>query len=205
MSTYLNNSGLIPLSQPYSGLPWNYDGTESVSNDFFTANPDIVDWVLIQLRTVTASSTTVATRAAFLKSNGVVVDLDGNSPISFFVSGGTQEYYLVIKHRNHLPVMSSLSFQINENTPLYNFTIAQNKAYGVESMVNLGDGNYGLFAGDANGNGQIQNNDSENFWKTQYGIFGYYNGDFNLNTQVQNNDRETYWRSNYGKGSHVPN
>lgn len=204
MSIYLNSLGLIPLNQPYGASPWNYNGSESVASGFFSTHTNIVDWVLIQLRTGISASTTVATRAAFINSDGVVVDLDGVSPVSFFVNSDT-EYYVVIEHRNHLSVMSALPFQINESTPLYNFTNAQNKAYGTNSMILLPDGYYGMIAGDANGNGQVQNNDVESYWKLQNGQSGYREADFNLNGQVQNNDRETFWKVNNGKGSQVPN
>ena len=71
-------------------------------------------------------------------------------------------------------------------------------------MKDLGGGYYGLYAGDANGNGQIQNNDSETYWAVQNGQSGYKEGDYNLNAQVQNNDRETYWAPNNGIGTQVP-
>lgn len=204
MTSYLNFAALLPVDQPYSGAPWFYEGTESVTEDFFSENPRIVDWVLLELRTGVGSDTKVAERAAFLNHDGVIVDLDGVSPVSFFVPSGSQEYYLVVKHRNHLPVMSALPFQINEYTPLYNFTNAANKSYGNGSVIEFADGNFGMYAGDANGNGQVQNNDSESFWRPQNGLSGYQQSDFNLNGQVQNNDRESYWRKNNGIGSKVP-
>ncbi|MCB0744556.1 MAG: hypothetical protein KDC67_11675, partial [Ignavibacteriae bacterium] len=48
----------------------------------------------------------VATRAALLKSDGSIVDIDGNSAVSFngITSGN---YYVVVYHRNHLPIISS--------------------------------------------------------------------------------------------------
>ncbi len=46
MNTTLNQGTLIPLNQPYNTAPWNYNGTENVTN----IPPDIVDWVLVELR-----------------------------------------------------------------------------------------------------------------------------------------------------------
>jgi hypothetical protein len=57
MTASLNTAGYLPTSQPYSGLPWSHSGTESVAAGFFTANPTIVDWILVDLRTGTASGT----------------------------------------------------------------------------------------------------------------------------------------------------
>ncbi|NOX19613.1 MAG: hypothetical protein GXO87_15200 [Chlorobi bacterium] len=99
MTTFLNGGGYIPLTQPYSGAPWYYPGTESV-----TSIPSgVVDWVLIELR----STPTLIdeTRAAFLKNDGTLVDLDGTSPVDF-PNSSAGNYYVVIKHRNHLSVMT---------------------------------------------------------------------------------------------------
>ena len=74
MSTALNSSGLLPLSQPFNTLPWNYIGTESVTA---IPNSNVVDWVLVELRDATAaaaatSATRIARQAAFILKNGSV-------------------------------------------------------------------------------------------------------------------------------------
>jgi Glycosyl hydrolases family 31 TIM-barrel domain/Glycosyl hydrolase family 31 C-terminal domain len=196
MHTTLWQNNLIPKSQPYNILPWNYNGTESVS----TIPPGAVDWVLVELRT----GTTSFTRAAFIKSDGTLADLDGTSPVRFSeISPGT--YYIVIKHRNHLAVMSA-SPVILPNSSAYDFTTSSDKYYGsTEGAVKLETNVWGMIAGDANGNGQIQNNDSEDIWKPANGISGYKNADYNMNGEVQNNDNENYWKVNNGRGSQVPN
>ena len=81
MSTGLNSADEIPLSQPYSGTPWNYPGTDSV---IAIPNTEVVDWVLVELRDAAdAASATAATRitrkAGFLLKDGTVVGLDGSS------------------------------------------------------------------------------------------------------------------------------
>ncbi len=98
MNTNLQNNSLLPLAQPYAGV---YSGTESV----VSIPADVVDWVLVQLRN--PSTTVIAERAAFLKKDGNVVDLDGSSAVSFpNVAAGN--YYVAIKHRNHLGVMTNM-------------------------------------------------------------------------------------------------
>jgi hypothetical protein len=203
MNTILNSSGYLPLNQPYNLPPWNYNGSESVASSYFKSHPDIVDWVLIELRTGTSASTIVNRKVGFLNNNGAVINVDGSS--SLYISRVKGNYYIVIYHRNHVPIMTSNYTLLDYVSVQYDFTSAQSKAYGINAMANLGIGYYGMFAGDANGNGQIQNNDSENFWATQNGQSGYKQADFNLNGQVQNNDQETFWVPNNGKGSQVPN
>jgi hypothetical protein len=203
MSTTLNSSGYLPLSQPYNLPPWNYNGSESVLSGFFKTHHNIVDWILIELRTGTSASTIVDRKVGFLNYNGTVVDLDGTSSLYYNKVKGN--YYIVIYHRNHVPIMTSNYTLLDYVSAQYDFTSAQSKAYGINAMANLGIGYFGMFAGDANGNGQVQNNDHENYWIPQNGQSGYKSADFNLNGQVQNNDNESYWVPNNGKGTQVPN
>lgn len=192
MSTYLNN--ILPTSDPYSL-------NESVHS---IPSADIVDWVKVQLRTTTTS--VAATRAAFIKKDGSIVDLDGSSNIRFSgVSNGN--FYIVIEHRIHLAVMSAGTIALSSSSStLYDFTTASSKFYGGSSGAKeVETGVWGMIAGDGNGNGQVQNNDSENIWKPDNGTSGYKNSDFNMNGQVQNNDNENYWKPNNGRGTQVPN
>jgi len=62
MNTDLNTAGVIPLSQPYNNSPWNYSGSENVGS---IPNPDVVDWVLIELRD--ASSVEFATPSTIIE------------------------------------------------------------------------------------------------------------------------------------------
>ena len=155
MLTNLNSSGYLPLTQPYSAAPWNYPGTESVAAGFFSNHPQIVDWVLLELRTGTSAGTTVAKRAAFIKNDGTVVDLNGLDPVAFIIPDDV-EYYIVVRHRNHLSLMSSNSMLLTDTTPLYNFTNAQSKAFGVNPMKDLGGGFFGAYTADTNGSGSYR-------------------------------------------------
>jgi hypothetical protein len=190
------------LSQSYNASPWNYNGIENVAAGFFSSHTDIVDWVLIEIKN--SSLVTVGKRAAFLKSDGSIVDLDGTSPVEF-KGRPAGDYYIVIRHRNHLAVMSLGTVSLSGSSPLYDFTTGSGQYYGGVSAANeIETGVWGMIAGDGNGNGQVQNNDSEDIWKPDNGLSGYRNSDFNMNGQVQNNDNEDYWKPNNGKGSQVP-
>ena len=204
MSKSLNSAGYLPMQQPFDSLLLSYSGVERVRSSFFAKDTTLVDWVLVELRTGTSSSTIVAQRAGFLKSDGTIVGLDGVSPLRFGLPAG--DYYIVIRHRNHLAIMSNNAVTMNDDHTIkfYDFTTSQSQAYGTNAMADLGDGNFGMIAGDGNGNGQVQNNDSENIWKPDNGTSGYKNSDFNLNGQVQNNDNENFWKPNNGKGTQVP-
>jgi len=151
MTTTLNTSSLIPLSQPYNVAPFNYAGSESVGS--IPAN--VTDWILLELRTGTSSATTYATRAAFVRNDGTVLELDGNPGVEFSVfmaSGYESTHYLVVKHRNHLALMSSSTAPYPAS---YDFTTSQAQGFGTNPMASLSGGVFGLYAGDANVSGIV--------------------------------------------------
>jgi hypothetical protein len=205
MSNSLNTGNYLPTAQPYSGSPWSYTGTESVKSTFWASNRSIVDWVLVELRTGTASTTKVAQRACFIKTDGTIVDTDGVSQVAFNVAAGN--YYIVIKHRNHLSVMtaSAVALAIGSNTQ-YDFTNALAKAYtkGATQMKLLTTGYYGMFAGDGNASGNISAADQNSYWRPQNGSFGYKTADYNLSGNVSAADLNSYWRTNNGIFSQTP-
>lgn len=184
MSTTLSSSELIPLSQPYNTAPWNYAGTESVAS----IPPDVVDWVLVELRTGTAAETKVAERAGFLKNNAIIVDTEGISQLCF-TKLDPDDYYIVIKHRNHLSVMSANAVSLSSSSTLYDFTTAQAQAYGTNPMADLGDGTFGMIAGDANYDFQVTSTDFNLFNpKFKTAMTGYQMEDWNLDGQITSTD-----------------
>lgn len=198
MNTALRTAGHLPLIQPYNISPWNYSGTESVTS----IPAGVVDWILLEFRTGTTASTVVSRKAVFLKSDGSIVDLNGTSAITLTgVAAGY--YYLVIKHRNHLPIMSASPVALTAASPLYDFSNAMNKAYGSNSMVTLGSGVYGLFSGDGDVNGAINVIDygsvGNNLFQT-----GYRLGDIDMNGTINVLDY-TKVGSNLFKSTQVPN
>ena len=200
MHKSLNNLGFLPLNQPYNISPWNYSGGETVQKI-----PDyVVDWVLIEIRPDITGSSAVYSRAAFIKTDGSVVDLDGKSQVKIpGINAG--HYYLVIKHRNHLAVMSADKIELSVNPSLYDFTTASEKAYGSSSQVKLSNGIYGMYAGDGNSNGNINKSDANSVWKQQNGQMGYLDGDFDMNGGVNIADKNADWKVNQNRSSNVPN
>ncbi|MBI5471265.1 MAG: VCBS repeat-containing protein [Ignavibacteriae bacterium] len=188
---------LLPLSQPYTGAPWNYAGTESVPS----IPDDVVDWVLIELRTGTASNTKVAARAGFVKSNGTVVDIDGSSSLSFDgVASGN--YYLVVRHRNHLPVMSATAVSLSQAGNLYDFSSSQTMAFGSSALSQLENGVFGLVAGDVNLSAIVSSSDAN----AVFSIFnqsGYLLEDANLSGITTATDANAIF-SNLNRSSQVP-
>jgi hypothetical protein len=203
MGTGINS--LIPLSQPYNIVPWNYTGTESVA-----AMPaNVVDWVLVELRDAnTAANATLATRiarkAGLLLTNGNIVATDGISPL-FFTNSVSNNLFVVINHRNHLAILSANALTQTGGAYTYDYTTSSGQAFGTNAEKQLATGVYGLFSGDANGNGTIDNSDLVPAWKSNAGNAGIYIPvDLNLDKQVNNLDKDSSWFPNIGKGTNVP-
>ena len=210
MNSSLNSDGLIPLQQPYDSDPaakWFYEGDESVAE---IPNGDIVDWVLVQIRDATSlgnatSSSIIETRPVFLLKDGSLVGLDGFSPLTF-LSPVENNLYVVIYHRNHLGVISSVNIpQTGVDAYTYDFTSGENQAYGGNTAhIQLKSGVWGMSSGEGNGDGAVNTIDKNNVWQPQSGTSGYIPGDYNLNGQVENNDKNDSWVENKNKSSGVP-
>ena len=102
MSVALNQSSQLPLEQPYSSFPWNYNGWECVE----TMPGDVVDWVLVEIRDPSDRNNILKRKACLLRNDGVIVDVFGEEGIDFGLSNYEAAYVCVI-HRNHHGVMTN--------------------------------------------------------------------------------------------------
>ena len=213
MNTVLNQRGLLPgqtpigafavptpAGQPYSGAPWNYTGSETVT----TYAADVVDWVLVSFRTSPVLGATVFRAAGLLHSNGTITF--PNPCISL----PTGSFYVVIEHRNHLGIMSPSAVPVVNNTMNFDFTTGQSfvltnppsfgqKVKSTSWMMYAGDGKKGT----TTTNYDINFSDSQ-LWKLESGIFDQYRyGDFNMDADINFNDSQL-WKLNNGRYSGVP-
>jgi hypothetical protein len=201
MSTAINSYIPLDAATAYSNI--GYAGTESVTS---IPNADVVDWILVELRDATDaasanSGTILQTIAGFLLKTGYIVGLDGVSPIKFEFDV-TNNAYFVIHHRNHLPIMTSSTPTESFGNYVYNFSDNATKAYGTDAMkqIDTSPVTYGMYAGDANGNGVVDVADYSVSWALDFGKSGdYYNGDFNMNGAVDIADYSTMWALSFGR------
>lgn len=206
MSTTLNQQNSIPLNQPYNVSPWFYNGNESVSA---IPDPEIIDWVLVELRETTGGpetatqSTIIARQAALLNSFGYIVGLDGisNLRIDAVIN---DNLFIVIHHRNHLPVMNAEAIPYFGGTYNFDFTASTDYIYGGTAGCKDLLGSAAMAAGDPNGDGIINNSDKMEFWNAQSGKKGYLQSDFNMNNEVDNQDKNGLFHLNYGMESQIP-
>jgi hypothetical protein len=112
---------------------------------------------LIELRSKTNSANIVYRRAGLLKQDGSVIDIDG---LPGLVCEGLapDDYYIAIRHRNHLGVMGASTVYLDAD-PLGNdidFTTTATTLYGTNAAVEIEPGVVALHMGDANSNGNVR-------------------------------------------------
>jgi V8-like Glu-specific endopeptidase len=205
MTTHLSSRELIPQTTPDSfsskNSPFIYkkQPADSVSKVFLANHPEIVDWILIELRT--SNNITLDTMPAFLCSDGRVMNLLGDSAIYFRYGVQQGNYYIVIRHRNHIAVMSATTVNITSSTAVYDFTTGTDKYYG-NTADYLGNGIYGLFSGDANRDGRINSSDFTIYYSDNVNAMrGYRNTDFTLDGYITGSDFNKYAPNNKNKVS----
>lgn len=205
MNTYLNSH--LPLEQPFNTSPWNYYGSENVGS---IPNNDVVDWVLVELRDTTqavfaTSESVVARQAAFIQNNGQIIDTDGNPVLTFSPVSVTDSLFVVIYQRNHIAVISGNALTKTTGVYNYNFSSGENQVLGgINGHKELIPGTWGMFSGDGNGNGFIEQIDKDTVWLFEAASKGYLRGDFNMDLDVDNKDKNDDWLPNLGKGTSVP-
>lgn len=210
-TTLMNNvllaNDLIPGIQPYDSVPWNYAGVETI-----TVMPDsIIDWVLVELRQAASPElATAATilegwpKALLLKSDGSIVGVDNNNPL---IGNAviTENLYIVVRHRNHLDVLSNGPLVLAGNTYTYDFTDAITKAYGGPlGYKQIASGIFGMVAGDSDADGEVSVLDFST-WASQFGGSGVYSkADNDLDGEVSVLDFSK-WAINFGIGNPFSN
>lgn len=195
MRTDLNDANLLPLSQPFSVSPWNYNGNESISN----IPNDVVDWLLVELRSAANTSQIVERKAAFLLKNGDIVDIDSSvDGVEFNYLNANDSYYIVLRHRNHLDIVSATTQELDMNNELtYSFVSSANQALGIAQLTEISTGIYGLRAGDSNADGKIDDYDVNVYFAESSLLNQSLRSDNDMNTTVTVKDFNL-WLSNYG-------
>lgn len=202
MQDSLRAKKLISLSNPYTTPAFKLTGN---TGSLFVINPAllktagnsaVVDWVWLELRDSLQPATIVSSRPALLLRNGYVVDTDGVAPVKF-INQADGNYFLVIRHRNHLGVMVAKSVAFNNGkTTTLDFTQPSFGTFGTNSQQRIN--NVMMFwPGDANEDGNISYNGAANdkngilakvgLASPNNSVIGYYNEDCNMDGVVKYN------------------
>ena len=131
MHDSLRAKGLMPMLQPYNGLSdFAYSGIEQVqaATLITTGANAIVDWVLVELRDATDPTVVIETKAGLIQRDGDIVAPDGIADLNFNSADGN--YYIAIRHRNHLGAMTATAQTMNGTIPTtVDFTVSPMATY----------------------------------------------------------------------------
>lgn len=108
MRTVETNSGLIPLSEPYSEIGYSFmeNGEGTTTHPTVLINHAIVGWAVLELRSAADPTILLANCAVLVNKDGRLVNAkNGYSPIAFSMPSGS--YYVAIRFRSHLPIMTA--------------------------------------------------------------------------------------------------
>ncbi|WP_298904206.1 hemagglutinin protein [uncultured Psychroserpens sp.] len=149
MNDALRENGSIPTTSPYED---NASCNASIFN--VTGNNAIVDWVWLELRSENNNQRLINGRSALVQRDGDIVDVDGVS--SVIMQAAPTNYFVVVKHRNHLGVMSSAAINLSDlSTTTVDFTDNSFSTFGNNAQVILNSGDTALWSGDTNGDDSI--------------------------------------------------
>ena len=168
MSDALRSGAYLPTAEPYAGLGFTHvgqGGYENVDLNVFstTGNDAIVDWVMIEVRDKNDASVVISTRSALLQRDGDVVDLDGSGALIIGVP--EDDYYIAVRHRNHLGVMTLNLVHLSGTPTSVDFSDGSVATYGLDAQNEIEPGKYALWAGNTFNDGEVKytgiNNDRD--------------------------------------------
>jgi hypothetical protein len=139
----------------------------------------------------------LATRAGLLLQNGKIVDMDGTSPLRFAATQANN-YYIAVRHRNHLGFRTLNTIALSQNAVSLDFTTNAIQLNGPSPMNTSISTARMMYSGDANSDGSIDAFDSI-IWENQNGTFDNYDKvDYNLDGSIDAFD-SIIWEINNGK------
>ncbi|MBI3258336.1 MAG: hypothetical protein HYZ54_02475 [Ignavibacteriae bacterium] len=193
-------------------MPYNLD-TNRLFEKVRVMPDSIVDWATVEVRSEFSGGNKTF-RNCFIRSDGMLVDLDGKSPVALPLSS-PDSFYVVVRHRNHLAVMTSSPVLLRlksdsqtglETLDMTNETIILGGAEALKAIALRPDNSiiYGMPAGDYNTDGIIDNVDYDRIWSWR-DYEGYWNEDTDLNGIVTTRDFNISWNNaNMKKKTVVP-
>lgn len=192
MHTNLHQSGLLPLTDPYGA------GGTRPDNAF----PLKVDWIKVEIRSAADPSVILDEAVGLLKPDGEIEGLNGSAYPSF--APQFEPVQIVIKHRNHLSIMSNVINSFTTGNISYNFTDALGQAYNDGSapaqMVSV-NGAWCMPAGDLNADDVLSAEDRDLMLDAFHGgvMDQYVKEDLNMDGSVDDVDI-SYFNTNFYQG-----
>lgn len=154
----LRKQGLIPSVQPYTNATTSlgYAGTETVAPALLAiadANAP-VDWVVVELRSKASPKTVVARTAAVLQRDGDVANPQTNEAKLLIPNVVEGQYYVSLRHRNHLGVMTKDAVLLSPTLAAVDFGLPSQTVSGTNARLEGKDVSL-MWAGEANNSDSV--------------------------------------------------
>jgi|GEM_PF-3539595 len=195
MTTELISKQLLVKQQPFTVAPWFYTGSEQVTS----FPPNVVDWVLVSLRTSVDRSTEVVRFAALLTVDGQIVDV-GGCPPALSVNTASP-LFVAIYHQNHLNVVSPTAIPFDNGQFSHDFT-SENSFVAGFGQKEISPGVWAMYSGNGDQETLAESKDingqDQAKWISNNGLFNLYTPwDYNLDGDVNGLDK-ILWSYNNG-------
>jgi hypothetical protein len=192
LHTLIPTKGYFPLTSPYP----------EDEKTLFSIPDSISDWILLQFYEQ-VNGPVIKSYSFCLRNDGHVVSDDGNSSILALNELPAGSYYVRIKHRNHLDIMSAQAVDLTtQNAAFLDFTTTDIHYYGLNGCTELDNGKWAMCAGDINRDGYIDSRDHTCWFHADHnGCQGYCPEDINGDGNVNSNDYH-FWYTSAMNGVH---
>lgn len=156
MRDSLRTKNLLPNTEPYAedGFPVS-NPTDLMRSDLTatSGNTAVIDWVIVELRDKTNPANIVSSKSAVIRRDGSIMEKDGVSSV-FFKDIAPDEYYVAVRHRNHLGVMSAAPLTLGTLPIDLDFSDPNTLTWGTHARYVQTDVAL-MWGGDLNQDGQI--------------------------------------------------
>lgn len=187
MTTYLSSSYILDSLVNQNLIPTK-----------FVVPNGVVDTIHVQIRNSNTSTYSIIDQqTVWLMRDGSIKSLSGANHLNF-VNTNSGTGYMVVKHRNHLPVMTPnpISYNTTTSSTIIDFSDIANIMDGTAYQYNSGPARYALYLGNATEdipNGDYYETNSNDFYvvstkKDQVPDRSYHREDLNLDGFVNAED-----------------
>jgi hypothetical protein len=155
MNDALRAQPAFPLSQPFTALGFANVMAGSINASVLTVSGTnaVVDWILVELRHKNNSAQVITAIPALLQRDGDIVALDGTSAL--WIDQPADLYYLAVRHRNHLGVMTLNTVPLNGSFASVDLTNGSVPLYGTATQKQVGSA-WACWAGNVVANDQLK-------------------------------------------------
>jgi hypothetical protein len=155
----LREQGFLPQVEPYKEINlFRHAGeggkeTANLSAFELTGKDAIVDWIMVELRHESKPDSIVATKSVLLQRDGDAVMPNGDTVIHFSLAR-SDGYFVGVRHRNHLGVVTYDPHLLSPEPTLIDFTDPSLEVRGTYARTQV-NGEMALWTGDLNANRKV--------------------------------------------------